>query len=278
MTEAATKPRGKSIAPRRLAAVWAAPSVAVLIAALNPATAAQPAGDCAVVRDYDDGTTMVLDANTPGRLFIGLTNPDFPVPALAAGTVKMSVDDGLVYRLPAAPIPYGFVVEMKDDELTRTLLRNGRWLDFSAAEELRYSLEGSSETLAALFDCRRPATPPQSQAQAQAQAQPPQAISNAPPPAPAAKPQNAGRRYLAELDTYARAADANEDWATLKKALGPRLAGYEAVMAPRTRQSDGRRFHVMTVPGFAEHAAAEKFCRMFAERRRRCVVRPDGGG
>lgn len=248
-------------------AALAAIVAGAMVAASLPAEAAQlagratgaPAGDCAVMRDYDDGTTMVLDANTPGRIFIGLTNPDFPVPALATGTVKMSVDDGLVYRLPAAPIPYGFVVEMKDDELTRALLRNGRWIDFSAVEELRYSLEGSAETLAAVFDCRRPAPPP---------AAPPAAL--APPPA-------AGR-YLAEMDTYARAGAAHEDWAALKKSLGARLAGYEAVMVPRARQSDGRRFHVMTVPGFAAKAEAEAFCQIFAERRRRCVVRPDGGG
>ncbi|HRJ62362.1 MAG TPA: cellulase family glycosylhydrolase, partial [Azospirillaceae bacterium] len=64
----------------------------------------------------------------------------------------------------------------------------------------------------------------------------------------------------------------------LKKALGARLTGREAVLVPRTRQSDGRRFHVMTVPGFAAKAEAEAFCRIFTERRRRCVVRPDGGG
>lgn len=247
----------------RRAALAAAILAGATLAMNGRAAPAQPAngpgGDCAVVRDYDDGTTMVLDANTPGRLFIGLTNPDFPVPALSSGTVKMAVDDGLVYRLPAAPIPYGFVVEMKDDELTRTLLRNGRWLDFSAVEELRYSLEGSGETLAALFDCRRPAAPP------------------AAAPAPAG-PQPTAGRYLAEMDTYARAADAKEDWADLKKTLGARLTGHDAVLVPRTRQSDGRRFHVMTVPGFAAKAEAEAFCQIFAERRRRCVVRPDGGG
>ncbi|HRQ82203.1 MAG TPA: hypothetical protein PKZ97_13905, partial [Azospirillaceae bacterium] len=93
-----------------------------------------------------------------------------------------------------------------------------------------------------------------------------------------ADPQQTAGRYLAEMDTYARAADAKEDWADLKKALGARLTGREAVLVPRTRQSDGRRFHVMTVPGFAAKAEAEAFCRIFTERRRRCVVRPDGGG
>lgn len=255
--------RPSAVGANRRAALAAVILAGATLAMNGRAAPAQPAngpgGDCAVVRDYDDGTTMVLDANTPGRLFIGLTNPDFPVPALASGTVKMAVDDGLVYRLPAAAIPYGFVVEMKDDELTRTLLRNGRWLDFSAVEELRYSLEGSGETLAALFDCRRPAAPP------------------AAAPAPAV-PQPTAGRYLAEMDTYARAADAKEDWADLKKTLGARLTGHDAVLVPRARQSDGRRFHVMTVPGFAAKAEAEAFCQIFAERRRRCVVRPEGGG
>lgn len=251
--------------PRRLAAWSAALAAAAIIALESPAQAAPPAGrsdgDCAVARDYDDGTTMVLDANAEGRLYIGLTNPDFPVPAIASNIVKVAVDDGLVYRLPAAAIPFGFVVEFKDDELTRALLRNGRWIDFSAVEELRYSLEGSGETLAAVFDCRRPAAKPQPSGG--------QDVAGG---------QNlAGGRYLAEMDTYAQAAAAREDWAALKKVLGARLADYEAVLVPRARQSDGRRFLVMTVPGFANQAAAEKFCRMFAERRRRCVVRPDGG-
>lgn len=263
---------------RRAAAFAGKTALIAIIATALPTMAesgvqsAQPAAnanqDCAVVRDYDDGSTMVLDANTQGRLFIGLTNPSFPSPAVATATVKVAVDDGLVYRVPAATIPYGFVVEMKNDELTRALLRNGRWIDFAAVEELRYSLEGSEEALAALFDCRPRIAAPN--------AAPPEAgQANARPPA--TETQATVGRYYAEMDTYARAADAREDWASLKKTFGATLSGREIVLAMRARQSDGRRFHVMTVPGFADKAAAEKFCRMFVERRRRCVVRLNGG-
>lgn len=250
-----------TIPPAAVAALFVALSGVAVRAEGRPA----PAGDCAVARSYDDGTTMTLDAAAGGLLYIGLTNLDFPVPAVIGDTVRVTVDDGLSYRLPAAVIPFGFAVEFANDEVTRALLTKGKWIDFAAVEELRYSLDGSGEALAAVLDCPKLAGRP-------APAAPLALAPAAPPPAP-----QSGKRYAAELDTYARAVDAKEDWADLKKALGGRIAAYDPVLLPRTRQRDGRRFFVMTFPGFASRSDAAAFCQVFTERRRRCVVL-DGEG
>ena len=211
---------------------------------------------------------MALDAATEGLLYIGLTNLDFPVPAIVGDTVRVTVDDGLSYRLPAVAIPFGFAVEFANDEVTRALLTTGKWIDFAAVEALRYSLDGSAEALAAVLDCPKiagrsaPAALP-------APPQPAPPIPHAPGPAQAPP---LGKRNAPEQDTKPRAADAKEDWADLKKALGSRMAAFEPVLVPRTRQRDGRRFYVMTFPGFASESDAAAFCRAFVDRRRRCVV------
>lgn len=220
---------------------------------------------CAAVRNYNDGTTMVLDASAEGQFHIVLANPAFSVPALSAESVDVTVDDGLTHRLPASVIPHGFIVDLQPDRLMPTLLAKGNWVDFRGLDELRYSLDGMEAVLTALFDCRDRFAKAERGAGA--------APSAAPAPSP--KPRQDAARYAAELDTYVRADAAMEDWESLKKSLnksGAQLHGRSPVLEPRRRVRDGRKFLVMVVPGFDSETAAANFCGIFKKLQRRCVV------
>lgn len=230
---------------------------------------------CAAVRNYNDGTTMVLDASAEGQLHVILANPAFSVPALSTESVDVTVDDGLTHRLPASVIPHGFIVDLQSDRLMPTLLAKGTWVDFRGLDDLRYSLDGMEAVLTALFDCRdRFITAARAAAPSPAPSLAPSAAPSA-APAPPAKPRQGLARYAAELDTYVRADAAMEDWENLKKSLsksGAQLYGRSPVLAPRRRVRDGRRFLVMMVPGFDSETAAANFCGFFKKLQRRCVV------
>lgn len=77
----------------------------------------------------------------------------------------------------------------------------------------------------------------------------------------------------ADLGAYANHRLAQRDWDTLAKRLGAAADGKGALFVTTRRSSDGKPVVQLRVGGFADRAAAERFCQDVKEKQQGCTVR-----
>ncbi|WP_448191404.1 TolC family protein [Azospirillum sp. sgz301742] len=92
-------------------------------------------------------------------------------------------------------------------------------------------------------------------------------------PAPAAAGGVAAAVIQADLGAYASQRLAQDTWGDLARRLGTTAAGTEARYVTSRRSTDGKTIVQLRVGGFADHAAAERFCRAAKGKRQECTVR-----
>ncbi len=113
--------------------------------------------------------------------------------------------------------------------------------------------------------------PPLTQAQAPVAAAP---VTPAAPPVPApAVTASFSPVIQADLGAYASHRLAQRDWDTLAKRLGTAVDGKGALFITTRRSSDGQPIVQLRVGGFADRAAAERFCQDVKGKQQACTVR-----
>lgn len=102
------------------------------------------------------------------------------------------------------------------------------------------------------------------------------AVTHTPAPAPAPAPVAAASLspvIQADLGAYANHRLAQRDWDTLAKRLGAAADGKGALFVTTRRSSDGQTVVQLRVGGFADRAAAERFCQDVKDKQQGCTVR-----
>ncbi|WP_247882372.1 TolC family protein [Azospirillum sp. TSA2s] len=119
---------------------------------------------------------------------------------------------------------------------------------------------------------------------AAAPALPPTAAApvTAPPPAPTETPAPAAAPIAtssfspviqADLGAYASHRLAEREWGMIAKRLGTETSGVGALYVTTRRARDGKTIVQLRAGGFADHAAAERFCYHVKDHQRECTVR-----
>lgn len=102
------------------------------------------------------------------------------------------------------------------------------------------------------------------------------------PPAPAETPALAAAPVAtasfspviqADLGAYASHRLAEREWGMIAKRLGPETSGVGALYVTTQRARDGKIIVQLRAGGFADHAAAERFCHRMKDHQRECTVR-----
>lgn len=100
------------------------------------------------------------------------------------------------------------------------------------------------------------------------------AVTHTPAPAPApVATANLSPVIQADLGAYANHRLAQRDWDTLAKRLGAAADGKGALFVTTRRNSDGQTVVQLRVGGFADRAAAERFCQDVKDKQQGCTVR-----
>lgn len=77
----------------------------------------------------------------------------------------------------------------------------------------------------------------------------------------------------ADLGAYASHRLAEQEWGMIAKRLGTAAEGAGALYVTTRRNKDGKLIVQLRASGFADHAAAERFCHRVKDKQRECTVR-----
>jgi len=108
------------------------------------------------------------------------------------------------------------------------------------------------------------------------QAAAPAPVPAAQPPAPAAAPiatASFSPVIQAELGAYASHRLAEQEWGIIAKRLGTEGNGVGALYVSSRRSQDGKTIVQLRAGGFADRAAAERFCHRVKDSQRECTLR-----